>query len=159
MSDPHYAAVGRVAATWANLEHQLQFRIWKLAGLDTIKGTCITAQIGNSARLLDCLIALVLIQPGNTLESVKDLKSFAERVGNKQRTRNRIVHDPWYFHTDLDGRTEAWRLELSAAKRPIAGPISEPTHRVKQFIGEIESLISELRRLVPLESPAAAPSP
>jgi hypothetical protein len=55
---PHYAAVGRVAARWAVLEHEIQEVIWDLAGLDDLTGTCITSQIGGSGRLMDALLAL-----------------------------------------------------------------------------------------------------
>jgi hypothetical protein len=47
---PLYAAVGRVASKWAQLEHHIQEVIWRLAGLETMTGTCITSQSTAGAR-------------------------------------------------------------------------------------------------------------
>ena len=108
---PHYAAVGRVASKWAQLEHHIQELIWGLAGLDEMTGTCITSQIGHSGRLMDALLAL-LEQKGASKDELKPFGKFCQSVGDKQRMRNRIVHDPWYFRFNQDGSTTGYRLEI-----------------------------------------------
>ena len=75
----HYAAVGRVASKWAQLEHQIQELIWGLAGLDELTGACITSQIGGSGRLMYALLA-ILEQKGATKDE-KPLRSLSEVIG------------------------------------------------------------------------------
>src|SRR5208282_77336 len=106
------------------LEHQIQVLIWRLAGLDHLTGTCITAQIGNSGRLLDAVLAL-LEQRGSSKDDLKPLRSLCAVVGAKQRKRNRIIHDPWYSRFNEDGTTTGHRLETSAAKTAVHSLIKE----------------------------------
>jgi hypothetical protein len=144
---PHYAAVGQVAATWAKLEHQIQVLIWRLAGLDDLTGTCITAQIGNSGRLLDAVLAL-LEQRGASKDNLKPLRSLCGDIADKQRKRNRIIHDPWYFRFNEDGTATGHRLETTAAKTAVHGLIREDKESLEAFIGEIHSLYLKLTDLV-----------
>lgn len=81
-TDAHYAAVGRVAATWASFEHEIQNQIWIIAGVSNSVGACMTAQIGNSGRLLDCLIALLGVK-GVSDDQLRPLRSFAGEVDKK----------------------------------------------------------------------------
>jgi hypothetical protein len=60
--ESHYAAVGKVASHWADFEHRIQWAIWNIAELDNLTGACITAQIGNSGRMHDALIALLRLK-------------------------------------------------------------------------------------------------
>lgn len=144
---PHYAAVGRVASKWAQLEHHIQELIWGLAGLDEMTGTCITSQIGNSGRLLDALLAL-LEQKGATKKHLQPLHKFYKAVGDKQRMRNRIVHDPWYFHFNQDGSTTGYRLESSAVKTVVRKLIKQDHEKLETLIQDIESLYLQLTNLV-----------
>jgi hypothetical protein len=73
----HYAAVGRVASKWAQLEHHIQELIWGLAGLDEMTGTCITSQIGQSGRLMDAVLAL-LEQKGASKDDLKPFGKFCQ---------------------------------------------------------------------------------
>jgi hypothetical protein len=43
----HYAAIGKVAAEWAEFEFILDTRTLRLAGFPAEKGTCLTAQIAH----------------------------------------------------------------------------------------------------------------
>jgi hypothetical protein len=129
----HYAAVGKVASNWAGFEHRIQWAIWSLAKIDNLTGACITTQIGNSARLVEAVIALLRLR-GVTDQSLVPLNKFAEKVGDKQRQRNRIVHDPWAFK--MPGG-EAARNELSAKRRVVSDFIPHPTTDVEAFAGEI----------------------
>jgi hypothetical protein len=58
----YYSIIGRLAAEWAAFEHSIQFEIWDIIKLDYQIGACITAQIGQSGRLMDCLIALLALK-------------------------------------------------------------------------------------------------
>ena len=144
---PHYAAVGRVASKWAQLEHQMQELIWGLAGLDDMTGTCITSQIGNSGRLMDALLAL-LEQKGASKDELKPLHKLNEAIGDKQRMRNRIVHDPWYFHFNEDGTTTGFRLESSANKTVVRKLIKQEYEKLEGLIQDIESLYLRLTNLI-----------
>jgi hypothetical protein len=144
---PHYAAVGRVASKWAQLEHQMQELIWGLAGLDDMTGTCITSQIGNSGRLMDALLAL-LEQKGASKDELKPLHKLNEAIGDKQRMRNRIVHDPWYFHFNEDGTTTGFRLESSAVKTVVRKLIKQDYEKLERLNQDIESLYLQLTNLI-----------
>ena len=144
---PHYAAVGRVASKWAQLDHHIQELIWGLAGLDAMTGTCITSQIGNSGRLMDALLAL-LEQKGATKKELQPLRSLSDVIGIKQRMRNRIIHDPWYFHFNQDGTTTGYRFESSAVKTVVRRPIKQDYEKLEKLIQDIESLYLQLTNLV-----------
>lgn len=143
----HYAAVGRVASKWAMLEHQIQRLIWGLAGLDRMTGTCITSQIGTSGRLMDALLAL-LDQKGASKDELQPLRSLSGTIGDKQRMRNRIVHDPWYFHFNDDGSATGYRLETSAVRTAVHKLIEQDEKKLETLIEEIESLYLQLTNLV-----------
>jgi hypothetical protein len=144
---PHYAAVGRVASKWAQLEHHIQELIWGLAGLDDMTGTCITSQIGQSGRLMDALVSL-LEQQGASKDERKPFSKFCQAVGDKQRMRNRIVHDPWYFPFNQDGSTTGYRLESSAVKTVVRKLIKQDYEKLETLIQDIESLYLQLTKLV-----------
>jgi hypothetical protein len=144
---PHYAAVGRVASKWAQLEHQMQELIWGLAGLDETTGTCITSQIANSGRLMDALLAL-LEQKGASKDELKPLHKLNKAIGDKQRMRNRIVHDPWYFHFNQDGSTTGYRLESSAQKTLVRKLIKQEHEKLETLIQDIGNLYLQLTNLV-----------
>jgi hypothetical protein len=146
----HYAAVGELASVWAGFEHIIQRAIWNLASLDNLTGACITAQIGNSGRMIDALIALLRLRNAPEI-SIKPLNAFAEKVAKKQRRRNRIVHDPWSFR--LPGG-EAYRIELSAHREVISTGIPHSTAEVEDFTKEVIALVREfdsLLRAAPLQ--------
>ncbi len=141
---PLYAAVGRAASRWASFEHQIQVIIWNLADIESIlAGACVTSQIGNSARLLDAVLSLLSLK-GATDDDLKPLRSFCERVAKKQRKRNRIVHDEWYFRFNEDGTVDPSRLEITASKKLVYGLIAEDIKSIETFIADTEALHSEL---------------
>jgi hypothetical protein len=138
--ETHYAAVGMVASHWAAFEHRIQWAIWNLAGLDNLTGACITTHIGNSGRMIDALIALLRLKHA-TEDSITPLRKFAEKVGKKQRQRNRIVHDPWSFRIPSG---EAARDELSANREVISTLVPHSTKEVEAFAEDIIALVTEL---------------
>jgi hypothetical protein len=135
----HYAAVGELASVWASFEHRIQWAVWNLASLDNLTGACITAQIGNSGRMIDAVIALLRLREAPEA-SIKPLRAFAEKVSSKQRRRNRIVHDPWSFRLP---HGEAYRFELSAHREVISAGIPHSTTAVEDFTKEVTALVDE----------------
>jgi hypothetical protein len=144
---PHYTAVGRVASKWAQLELHIQELIWGLAGLDAMRGTCITSQIGNSGRLMDALMALLDLK-GATKKQRKPIHEFCKAVQDKQRMRNRIVHEPWYFHFNDDETTTGYRLETTTVRTPVHKLIKQDEKKLETLIEEIDSLYMQLTTLV-----------
>jgi hypothetical protein len=69
------------------------------------------------------------------------LRKFAEKVGKKQRQRNRIVHDPWSFRIPS---SEAARSELTANKEVISTAVTHSTKQVEAFADDIIALVLEL---------------
>jgi hypothetical protein len=67
-------------------------------------------------------------------------------IGIKQRMRNRIVHDPWYFHFNQDGSTTGYRLETS--KTVVRKLIKQDHEKLETLIQDIESLYLQLTNLV-----------
>jgi len=146
----HYAAVGELASVWASFEHRIQWAVWNLASLDNLTGACITAQIGNSGRMIDAVIALLRLR-GAPEAFIKPLLAFAEKVSRKQRRRNRIVHDPWSFRLP---HGEAYCFELSAHREVISAAFPHSTIDVKDFTKEVIALVDEFGALlsaVPLQ--------
>jgi hypothetical protein len=69
-------------------------------------------------------------------------------VAKKQRRRNRIIHDPWFFRFEEDGSSSPHRLEMSAAKKLVYRFVSEDPESINKFIAEISQLSAKLRQLV-----------
>ena len=142
-----YSLVGRIATEWAIFEHTIQIHIWSLVGLKYGIGACITSQVGQSGRLMDCLIALLALRAPDD-DCLKPIRSFAAQVGNHQRRRNRLVHDPLFFDFSDELTTKALRMEITAVKKLVYGPMEEPIEGLLKFVLEIEALSEELRKVI-----------
>lgn len=137
-------AIGSVATGWAEFECCLDSVMWVLAGVPDITiGGCITAQIPNSARKLDAIIALSGVRSCD--EAVlKDLRSLAGKAENLQRRRNRVVHDMWR-PTDKTGTH--YRLEITAAKTLVFQQIEIPLEEIQQCASAIMRLSDDFWNL------------
>src|SRR5436305_14777871 len=62
---PLYAAVGRVAAEWAELEHNLDQIIWRLSGTTAPLAACITSQMIGHFPRFNAIVALVRSRRGD----------------------------------------------------------------------------------------------
>lgn len=109
LSKEHYAAIGQVAAEWAEFEILLDISTLMLAKIKMKLGFCLTAQIAGSARKLDAYIALAQ-QLGADKKTIKTLNTFAKDTVGLAEQRNRTVHDSW---SALGG---AHRFEVTARK-------------------------------------------
>lgn len=143
----YFSSVGRLATEWAAFEHTIQIEIWKFINIDYQIGACLTSQIGQSGRLMDCLIALFVLR-GADDDHLKQIRSFSTKVGDYQRRRNRIIHDPWFFDFSDKKETRALRMEISASKRPVFEPFTETKEGLIHLIIDIIALSDELEKLV-----------
>jgi hypothetical protein len=113
LSAEFYQAIGVIATEWAKLEFWLDGTIWMLAAIDSLDAAaCLTAQIPNSGRKFDAIIALAA-QRACPESLLKELRSLSGKSDNLQRRRNRIVHDSWMAEQTTGTH---YRLEISAAK-------------------------------------------
>jgi hypothetical protein len=124
-TDAHLTAIGRVALNWANVELRLARALWALAGLDRKFGTCLTAQIPNSARMLDALSALANLR-GASNAALRKINKFAERTFGLQEQKNRAVHDTWTFDP---GSTLRW--PHTARRKVSVDPVPVTTNELE----------------------------
>jgi hypothetical protein len=94
--------------------------------------------------MIDAVIALLRLKSA-TESSAIPLNRFAEKVGNKQRQRNRIVHDPWTFRVPSG---EAARDEVSAKRELISTLVRHSTKEVEGFADEVIALVTELEAIL-----------
>lgn len=108
--DPHYAAIGRLAETWAHLEFAIDQAIWQLAHVEQAFGACITSQLIGVNRRIRAYRALFRANNGDE-KLDKRIGTFAGDLGSLQIERDRAVHDPRMINT----RTEIMdRLQVTA---------------------------------------------
>ncbi len=133
----HHAAVGRVAVAWTRVENELASTVQMLACLNTAVGTCLTAQIGNSARMIDAMWSLCeLRSPGIT--KGKEFRKRTEKIMSLGERRNRVVHDVWLFDPGLQTREE------TTAKRSLKSELKiMPTDEVNALGADIENALEE----------------
>ena len=139
--DAHFSAVGKVAAFWSEFERQLQMTIWKLAEIDTFSGACITSRIDGSAKLLECIRALIQLK-GLRGEDLQFLTEFCEEVAELQRQRDKIVNDPWSFRI-VDAFPH--RKELEAHKKPEQDHVPHSTKEVEAVAETISDLLQRFQ--------------
>jgi hypothetical protein len=131
-TDAHLLVIGKVATGWSRIEHDLAVTIWRLAGLTNEVGACLTAQIPNSARLLDALISLARLK-GIDESMISKMIKFAERTYPLQERRNRVVHDVWTF--DPPFVSSRWSVQ---AKRKLSlEPVEVPTAELEELVAAI----------------------
>lgn len=126
----HYAAIGHVAAAWADFEQRLQRELWELAGIEGTVGAILTANIGISARFLDAIQALCRLR-GADEKSMKALEKLVGKSLGLAKLRNRSVHDPWGFSEG------PYRLEISAVKELKFGAVAVSTKELHTLAEDI----------------------
>jgi hypothetical protein len=141
-TEAHLLAIGRVASNWSQLEQTLAQALWRLAGVDNKTGTCLTAQIPNSARMLDALLALAKLRAASK-KALKNIEKFVRKTYGIQEQRNRVVHDVWTFDPGLINR---W--PLTARKIVSDEPVQVTTDEVEGLANTIDHHDTELRRIL-----------
>jgi hypothetical protein len=141
-TEAHLLAIGKVASNWSRLEQTLAMALWRLAGVDNKTGTCLTAQIPNSARMLDALLALANLR-GASDTWLNNITKFAGKTLGLQEQRNRVVHDVWTFDPGLINR---W--PLTARKVVSDEPVQVTTDEVERLADTIDRHETVLTRLL-----------
>jgi hypothetical protein len=127
----HYSAVGRVALYWTRFESEIARTVRMLAGIDNKYGECLTAQVANTARMLDALAALVELRaPG--IATQKSFKKHLDNIQGLAERRNRVVHDIWTFDP---GKSTRWQTSVRRIHK------SEP---IEMTTAEVETLASQI---------------
>lgn len=131
----HYAAIGRVAASWSYFEALVDSASRGVANVDSKTGTCFTAQIFGIRRKLDAFIALAKLK-GASGKLIEDMHIFAKAAHDLGAHRDRVVHDVWRFpHPE-----PPIRLEATAAKALRIVEITVPTEKLQRLNSHIEEL-------------------
>lgn len=133
--DDHYAAIGKVADAWADLEFEIDRTIWDLQGTSQPLGACATAQLVSILPKLDAVRSLTKYM--GFAESIeKRLKTFSGEIGPLVARRNRVIHDKrvvWYAM----GEGEVARFQVSAKGTLKFGPAVETIKELAAFRLEI----------------------
>jgi len=108
-----YNLIGRVAAGWSNLEHELDRIIWLLLPAVSPEGGCVTSQLMGATPRYRTIIAQLTLRHRQTSDPA--FEKFISRVNDlmqqtyePQEKRNRIIHDAWYLDSFRD-RTAQFR--------------------------------------------------
>lgn len=133
--EAHYSAIGRVAASWANLEHDIDNQIERLGSVPLMSAACLTANILGINKILAYSALAKFVCPAG--QSLSALKKLAEDVRALGETRNRIVHDPWLL---ISPKEKAMRLEKTARGTLRAELVPMPTDSVLKVNEEIGKL-------------------
>lgn len=137
----HYAAIGSVAAEWADFEGKIDFLALKLAKFNQEKGACFTAQISGSDRKLNAYISIAKILGATDLS--EDLEIFAKDTQKLAERRHRIIHDPWAV--SLYGIPR--RFETTARRKLRRQFIDVPTSDVSKCATDIRDHLERLDKL------------
>jgi hypothetical protein len=128
LANQHYAAIGRVAASWARFEVTIDLWLTEFAGIPLEVGICFTGQMVGPRARVDAFIALVR-HMGADAKLVKQLNKLAPEIEAAGRQRNRAVHDVW----ELSDATTPLRVERTAFKTLRALSVHVPTEELQQF--------------------------
>lgn len=144
MDTYHAAAIGMIISAWAGLEYQIDEVIWGLAGLEPEPGACLTSQFPTVVTRINALIALARVQQVSA-ERINKLNGFRKRAIGLSESRNRIVHDPWFYayktkkHFRLQKTAKA---KLDYAYKPVT---EEELKEIETNILALRDQFSELR--------------
>ncbi len=90
--DTHYAALGKVADAWADLEFEIDQLIWHLMHTNQALGACATAQMIGPAPRLRTVRALAHLWELSE-KILGDIGSFEGQANALAQERNRALHD------------------------------------------------------------------
>lgn len=135
--DAHYAAMGKVADAWADLEFEVDRLIWHLLGTNQAFGACVTSQMISIHPRLQALRALAELW--EISEPVMDeLGTFDGKAVGLAETRNRIIHDKRL----IQWRTkEVVRFQVSAKRKLKFGAEPESIASLNEFRAKVQTLM------------------
>jgi hypothetical protein len=111
ITDLHYSAIGRVAASWAYFEAVIDTMTAHLMDVTVEIGTCVLSQ-APGLRRLDAFIALAKYRNAK-VKDIGKLDEIAKRAAVLGQRRNRALHDVW----DLSNPEEPLRREATARRK------------------------------------------
>jgi hypothetical protein len=135
VSNEHYAAIGRVAATWAYFEAVVDSWISAFILRPPAVTACVTSQMVGPRSRLDAFIALARLL-GARKKWNRALEEFANDAIGLGERRNRAVHDVW----DLSQPTTPRRLEATAKKTLRLLKVHVPTSELIELAAQIGEL-------------------
>lgn len=150
--DPHYAAMGKVADAWADLEFEIDQVIWQFLQTHQSLGACVTAQMVSIHPRMNALRSLARLWEVSE-EAIAELGRFYGKAGALADKRNRSIHDKRLIQWNTK---EVVRLEVSAKNKLKFEPIPETIESLMKFAADIaelhlwfirikESIFAELR--------------
>jgi hypothetical protein len=109
-----YSLIGRVAAGWSNLEHELDRIIWLLLPTMSPEGGCVTSQLMGATPRYRTIVAQLTLKYRRTSDPnyekfIRRTNSLMQETYEPQEQRNRIIHDAWYCDTLRDRATAQFR--------------------------------------------------
>jgi hypothetical protein len=144
ISDDHYSAIGKVAASWAALEAMVSSAIWQIGEIQDEIGACVTSQIFPFDGKIKALISILEVR-GGLNKTICQLNKFHKDTRGIGTFRNRTIHDPWVH--DLNTNTPH-RLQITADKKPIMEYKPESTDKLLEHAKETAKLIERLQEIL-----------
>jgi hypothetical protein len=112
--DGHFHALGRLAALWASLEHEINSAVWNLANVESRHGACLTSQLYNPTARMKAFVALIR-ERGGTETLAGAVNKVSAKIASLGERRNRLIHDPWVG--DPAGSDAGYQLEITAVRK------------------------------------------
>lgn len=137
----YYAALGRVAAAWAELELEMNLTIWELANIQQRLGACLTSQMIGPGPRIRALAALVE-QRGASKEVLSELNKLSRDIDSAAGQRNRLVHDP---HLLKEQSGTLHRLQITADRKLQFQFVSSEIEDIRAVEAKIVAVTGQYR--------------
>ena len=137
----HHAAIGGVALNWTHLENLIQSILWRLAGLNSGVGRCITQHMPFKA-LCDAIVTIAHESPKHA-HLVSELEKLFRECDQLRIKRNDTVHALWGIFLGGPYR------EIDAAKGEVTGAVIKARGRLnvrinKTTVSDIDDISEEI---------------
>jgi len=131
--DEHYAAMGKVADAWADLEFEIDSLIWQFLHTPQALGACVTAQMVSIHPRMNALLALASLWEVSP-DLITELKRFYGNLGPLADKRNRLIHDKRMIQWKTKSVV---RLEISAKSKLRFEPFPEDIDYLMTFARDV----------------------
>jgi hypothetical protein len=135
--EAHYAAMGKVADAWADLEFEIDRLIWYLLGTNQAFGACVTAQMISIHPRLQALRALTELWEISK-PIIDELGTFDGKAVGLAETRNRLIHDKRLIQWKTK---EVVRFQVSARRKLKFGVEPESIASLDAFREKVQNLM------------------
>jgi hypothetical protein len=153
-----YNLIGRVAAGWSNLEHELDRIIWLLLPTVSAEAACVTSQLMGATPRYRTIIAQLTLKHRQTLNTafeklISRVNKLMRDTYNTQDQRNRIIHDAWYFDSARDSAAQfrSWPLkDLRFGINPVdLGDIEKTLVEIDALFARAQALFKDIETASP----------